>query len=80
MSPNTVTVCGIFQFAVVKDKLDGKTLPACVLELVIEEIFTLAVGGEFRTTVKEAFIPETDVWLEGTGLEIMIGMSINILL
>ena len=49
-----MTVCGIFQLAVVKERLEGETVPACVFELETDDIVTLAVGGEFRTTVKDA--------------------------
>ena len=49
----TVTVCATFQFAVVKVRLAGLTVPS-VVSLELRAIVTSAVGWVLSTTVKVA--------------------------
>ena len=51
-----VTVCALFQSAVVKVRLAGLTVPS-VVSLLDSAIVTVAGGCVFRTTVKLAVPP-----------------------
>ena len=55
-APVTVTMCGAFQFALVKVKLAGLTVPSAVL-LLCTGMTTSAVGWELRAMVKVALPP-----------------------
>ena len=56
LTPVTVTVCGVFQFAFVNVTLAGLTVPSDV-SLELSPIVTFAVGCEFSTIVKVAVPP-----------------------
>jgi len=56
----TVTCCATFQFAVVKVRLAGETVPS-VRSLEANPIVTLAVGSFVRTTSKDAVPPASVV-------------------
>ena len=60
LTPVTVTVCGVFQFASVKVRLAGLTVPSVVL-FELTPIVTFAVGCEFRTTLNVAVPPPSVV-------------------
>ena len=56
----TVTVCAVFQFALVKVNDAGSTVPS-VASLVLRPTVTLAVGSASSTTVKVAVPPASVV-------------------
>ena len=56
----TVTVCGRFQFALVKVRLAGLTVPS-VVSLELRPIVTSAVGCVLSTTVNVAVPPASVV-------------------
>ena len=60
MTPVTVTVCATFQFAVVKVRLAGLTVPS-VVSLELSAIVTSAVGWVLSTTVNVAVPPASVV-------------------
>jgi hypothetical protein len=59
-TPVTVTVCATFQFALVKTRLAGLTVPSAGL-LEVRAMVTFAVGCVLRTTVKVAVPPASFV-------------------
>src|SRR6187399_1540341 len=77
-TPATVTVCGIFQFAVVKVTLAGPTVPSTVL-LELSPIVTSVVGCEFNTTVKVAVPPASVVVNPDVGVTVMPAVSLSVL-
>ena len=73
-----VTVCAIFQFAVVKITDDVETEPSVTLEEEIP-IVTLAVGWEVSTMVKLSVPPASVVILPLVGLTVIPATSLSIL-
>ena len=78
LTPVTVTVCGVFQFAFVKVTLAGLTVPSTVL-LELRPIVTSAVGCEFSTTVKVAVPPASVVVRPEVGVTVMPAVSLSVL-
>ena len=72
MTPVTVTVCATFQFAVVKVRLAGLTVPS-VVSLELSAIVTSAVGCVLSTTVKVAVPPASVVVRPAVGVTVMPG-------
>ena len=75
----TVTVCGVFQLAVVKVTDAGLTVPS-VVSLELSPTVTLAVGCEARTTVKVAVPPASVVVSPEVGVTVMPAASLSVLL
>ena len=75
----TVTVRGVFQFAVVNVTLAGLTVPSDVL-LELSAIVTSAVGCEFSTIVKVAVPPPSVVVRPKVGLTVMPAVSLSMLI
>ena len=78
MTPVTVTVCGTFQFALVKVRLAGLTVPS-VVSLELRPIVTSAVGCVFSTTVKVAVPPASVVVRPDVGVTVMPAVSLSVL-
>ena len=78
MTPVTVTVCGTFQFAVVKVRLAGLTVPS-VVSLELSPMVTSAVGWVFSTTVKVAVPPASVVVRPDVGVTVMPAVSLSVL-
>ena len=70
LTPVTVTVCGVLQFAGVNVRLPGEATPS--LRLLEETgIVTLAEGADSSTTVKVALPPASVVVKREVGLTVM---------
>src|SRR6187399_1562907 len=72
-TPVTVTVCGMFQFAGVKVKLAGATVPS-VVSLDDNGIVTFAVGAVSSLTVNDAVAPVSLVNSPDVGVTVMPGV------
>jgi len=68
----TVTVCGVFQLAVVKVTLAGETVPS-VVSLLLSPMVTLSVDGVSSTMVKLSVPPHSVVTSPEMGLTVMPG-------
>ena len=68
----TVTVCAVFQLAVVKVRLAGETVPS-VVSLELSAIVTSAVGCVLSTTVKVAVPPASVVVSPVVGVTVIPG-------
>jgi hypothetical protein len=62
-APVTVTACATFQFALVKTRLAGRTVPSVGM-LELNAIVTFAVGCVFNATVNVA-VPPASVVVSG---------------
>ena len=78
MTPVTVTVCATFQFAVVKVRLAGRTVPS-VVSLELSAIVTLAVGCVLSTTVNVAVPPASVVVRPVVGVTVIPAASLSVL-
>ena len=79
LTPWTVTVCGVFQFALVNVRLTGLTVPSLV-SLELSPITTLAVGCDVSTTVKVgASPPISDVIRPDVGVTTIPAVSSSML-
>ena len=79
LTPVTVTVCGVFQFAVVNVTLAGLTVPSDV-SLELSPIVTFAVGCAVRTMVNVAVPPASVVVRPKVGLTVMPAVSLSMLI
>ena len=77
-TPVTVTVCGVFQFAGVKVRLTGETVPSLVL-LDDKSMVTSAVGSVLSTTVKVSVPPASVVVRPEMGFTVIPGVSLSVL-
>jgi hypothetical protein len=77
-APVTVTVCGVCQFAFVKIRLAGRTVPS-VVSLELRAIVTLAVGCVVSTTVNVAVPPASVVASGPGGLTLIPAPSLSLL-
>ena len=75
--PVTVTVLATFQFAGVKVRLTGATVPS-VASLLARGITTTAVGWLLSTTVKLAVPPASVVTRPAVGLTVMPAASLSL--
>ena len=79
LTPWTVTVCGVFQFALVNVRLTGLTVPS-VVSLELRPITTLAVGCDVSTTVNVgASPPISDVIRPDVGVTMIPAVSSSML-
>ena len=79
LTPVTVTVCGVFQFALVKVRLAGLDRRPRAVLLELSPIVTSAVGCEFRTTVNVAVPPASVVVSPDVGVTVMPAVSLSVL-
>jgi hypothetical protein len=77
LTPVTVTVCGVFQFAAVNVTLATEMVPSAVL-LLLSGIVTLAVGWLFNTTVNDALPPASVVVSPDVGLTVIPAVSLSV--
>src|SRR3954462_2734997 len=77
-TPASVTVCGVFQLATVKVRVDGEIVPSAVL---LDDIATLtfAVGCEVRATVNDAVAPASVVVNPDVGVTVNPAVSSSVL-
>ena len=78
LTPVTVTVCGIFQLAVVKVTLDTLIVPS-VVSLELSPMVTSAVGCELSTTANVAVPPASVVVRPAVGLTMMPTVLLSML-
>jgi hypothetical protein len=71
-----VAVCGVFQFAWVKVRLDGLTVP-WVKSFELTPIVTSAAGCEVSTTVKLAVPPASLMVSPDVGVTVMPAVSLS---
>src|SRR4051812_39320531 len=78
-TPMIVTVCGVFQFAVVKVKLDVETVPSATL---LEEIptTTFEVGFDVSAIVNDELPPASVVVRPEVGVTVKPAVSSSVLL
>src|SRR3989304_636377 len=69
-APVTVTVCGVAQSAVVKERETGETVPSVASE-ELSPMLTSAVGWESRFTLKVACPPDSVVTSPEVGVTVM---------
>src|SRR5258708_9264690 len=77
-TPVTVTVCAVFQFAVVNVTLAGATVPS-VRSFDDNPIVTFAVGWLVRTTVNVAVPPASVVVSPDVGVTVIPATSLSVL-
>ena len=78
MTPVTVTVCAVFQFALVKVRLAGATAPS-VASLELSAMVTSAVGCVVSTTVNVAVPSASVVVRPEVGVTVMPEASLSVL-